>query len=286
MPFDNFQLLISEVLEEAYKELSKCKAWCVIKTYDPAVNNSYENLAYRAFYTLKYFPAYLVEYFFIYKKIRSLFKFDFEQKSILSIGCGSGIDYYAIRNLMGNENFKYTGVDIHEWEYRPEVTNAQFYDTGIESITEEQIADTDVFIFPKSIANMSPYINNFAKKILNKGKDEIIIGYSFCTHTDTDSVHGKLEAEQLHNFLKSKYNMDENSTGPDTCMVWKSEEYKGLRSIHQDFVYPEKMKKALEDFKEQCLSSDDAKCVSCNEKSFPILTTKYGAFAYKKYIRK
>ena len=84
----------------------KNEEWCELQN-NGLDTNHYSNISKQQYYLLKYFPAYFTEYYHAYSK---LFKdLNKDVISIISIGCGAGLDYYALEHYkrVNNSNLNY-----------------------------------------------------------------------------------------------------------------------------------------------------------------------------------
>ena len=117
----------------------------------------YQNQLIQQFYLLRYFPAYFIEYYHIY---RQLLQVDFihEPYRILSLGTGSGVDYcgleFALREIDSSaaEAVKYIGYDQVNWGYRDTFGNADcYYERRDVSMLAPWETMTNILMFPMSI---------------------------------------------------------------------------------------------------------------------------------------
>jgi hypothetical protein len=113
-------------------------------------------------YLLRYFPAYLTEYKYLYKKI--IEDTHLESINVLSIGCGSFIDFYGLIFAIKFYSVylpyipvKYIGIDVIDWKYKDDFSNQKvsFVCDSIENFRLNNPDDTNVLIFPKSLSELS-----------------------------------------------------------------------------------------------------------------------------------
>ena len=157
------QKIITTYVEKAYSELEsfiKLHPECELKDfyYEGDHTPDYDNIIHCHQYILKYFPAYLAEYYYIYDYLNyyNLFQYNSEI-NILSFGCGSGVDllsFYLRRNKI--LDFNYTGIDLNDWfDYRNLILNnkekVKFIKTDIKDFSFESYENTNIIMFPKSI---------------------------------------------------------------------------------------------------------------------------------------
>lgn len=165
---------ITQIHNDFLEEIGCFETCCILKELRFNGGNIPDyNLAYmQQLYLLRYFPAYLIEYYDIYKTIISLSFID--RYNVLSIGSGCGIDYYALYFAL-NQNHDlicYTGIDICDWNYRDSLGNDEFY---FENIDINNWAEFDwdgynVIIFPKSIGEFSNDTFNALLKVIKKSQ--------------------------------------------------------------------------------------------------------------------
>lgn len=148
------------VFEDLRQLAAQTRRLCACKgvTYEAGQSPDYADPMVQESYMLRFFPAYLAEYYFMYKNTLAR---DFlpEQLNVLSIGCGCGVDlwglYYAIRERRENPNTRinYTGVDLVEWRYRDPfgLQHVRFLNQDITAWEELDSHYYNVFVFPKCI---------------------------------------------------------------------------------------------------------------------------------------
>lgn len=165
---------LTQVHNDFLKEISRFKICCVLKDLRFNGGNIPDyNLEYmQQLYLLRYFPAYLIEYYDIYKNIINLSFID--RYSVLSIGSGCGIDYYALYFAL-NQNHDlicYTGVDSCDWNYRDSLGNHEYYfeNIDINNWTKFDWDGYNVIIFPKSIGEFSNDTFNALLKAIEKSR--------------------------------------------------------------------------------------------------------------------
>ncbi|MGO3801485.1 MAG: class I SAM-dependent methyltransferase [Fusobacterium sp.] len=151
---------LKEIFFDFLDNLEEKEYLCELKNFGfkGEVLPDYQNKFIQQYYLLKYFPAYLTEYYFLYNEIikRNFIK---ENYNILSIGCGCGIDFWGMKlaNEKSNKNLniKYTGVDIINWSYW------ENYDYNAKVITKDILSfdlndnNYNIIIFPKSIGEFN-----------------------------------------------------------------------------------------------------------------------------------
>ncbi len=241
----------------------------------------------QAFYILRYFPAYLVEYYDIYKELLEIPKFA-NLFNVISIGCGCGLDYYGLELALRDndrtaaDSVCYSGIDIVDWGYRNSFNNDD-YDITIQNILDfnrlEDIDEhLDVIIFPKSIgefsdADFTRLLRLFRRSTFDEN-ELVIISSIRKQHTIIDTQR----MTSLLNLMKNEHNY--------TCGSPKDEYtyYRnpvGLRTHFYEFVYPQTVLDFMIDLKNKCpnmLENDEYCEDDCEDNlrnKWPILKTDH-----------
>ncbi|EPR43493.1 hypothetical protein dsx2_2344 [Desulfovibrio sp. X2] len=165
---------IKNKLEAVYSDFQiaakESDGLCELKKFSFAGGASpdYGNHLVRMYYMLKYFPAYLAEYYLMYQKLLNFNFLPHNDLDILSIGCGCGIDYWGYHFIAKEQinDFKtttsYTGYDINTWEYTDSLRNEKFriINDDIAKLDNLNSGDYDynVIVFPKSISDLHPEV--------------------------------------------------------------------------------------------------------------------------------
>jgi len=155
---------MAQIFEDFRISLAEIGRCCSLKdiTYLGGNIPDYSKPEIQQLYLLKYFPAYLIEYYDIYNEIIKL-EFLSTPFHILSIGTGCGIDYwgleFALRNYeMNSADYAYyTGIDKVNWRYREKFENkdCSYINQDITRWEKLDRDNYDIIIFPKSIGEFS-----------------------------------------------------------------------------------------------------------------------------------
>ncbi|MFC1588032.1 hypothetical protein ACFL54_06970 [Planctomycetota bacterium] len=267
---------------------------CKTLTYEGGDIPDYENKILQPYYLLRYFPAYLAEYYLMYKKmLRSLFLKN-QQLKVLSIGCGSGIDlwglYFAIKNkhLNPDEKIDYTGVDLVNWRYfdNMELEDVYFYQKNIADWEEMDEDNYNVIVFPKSIGEFSvPDFASLCKMFENTtfSEDRICV---LCSLMELGRGSDMNRCKKIANILTKKHGY---SCLDDTSKYWHYKEA-GIRKYCWDFVYPDNIKNYLDGLQRHCPTYIENGNVSCkddcdNLNRSPILKTTYINYSMLRFKR-
>ena len=133
----------------------------------PNGESIYSNSTVQRLYLLKYAYEYGFEYLSMCNELIEDFK-DKAEISVVSLGCGTMLDYWALAYMLDKKNMskpvvKYQGIDVVEWEHSLE-TEARardmvklFPDTFEEFFNKQdnKFNTHDVYFFPKSISEFS-----------------------------------------------------------------------------------------------------------------------------------
>ncbi|MGL4762370.1 MAG: hypothetical protein ACRCWG_13060 [Sarcina sp.] len=211
----------------------------------------YSNEIIEEHYLLKYLPAYLLEYNEIYNKILDC-EFFGDKLNILSLGCGTGIDfwgaYYAIENRV--VDIEYTGVDCCRWKYYKEVEGkCKFIEANIGNITNLSNRH-NVIIFPKSIGEFTNKDFNHLVKLVkdNDFKDKIIV-IAISLRKANIEYDEKRFNNLIEKLIECKYKIIK-----ETKIFYNENEYGRYDSLkwHYKIPYPTKIRDKVLSFHENC----------------------------------
>lgn len=245
-------------------------------------------------YLLKYSLAYAFEYSQMYKKIIHEFK-KTEYINILSLGCGSCIDYwalcYTLRECHYKFKIKYIGIDNIKWYYNDIENNKSensdndykfykreedicyFIKTDIKNLENEIdtndrhniingiLSNLDVIIFPRSINEIckekdnNEAIKNLSKRI-NNNKLYLL-----------SSVFNNNEDKYLFNEIISIISKALNLKCIKNSDI-QSFEKKGIFSLDNNFDYPSSIKLKYESICEYRKNKHEEICNKYNKKCY------------------
>lgn len=156
---------------ENMRELKSCMDQ--LKNYSPILHSDgssiYSNPAVQQLYLLKYAYTYGFEYLSMYNEFIENFA-DKENISVVSLGCGTMLDYWALAYMLDQKKLsrpivKYLGIDAIKWNHSLETEvrdkdkkTFQFSQESFEHFFERQNNEFnthDVYFFPKSISEFS-----------------------------------------------------------------------------------------------------------------------------------
>jgi len=275
--------LIRNFLNKIFKDfLSMKDRWCEINNFS-LNTSSYRHPHCQKYYLLKYFPAYLAEYYLIYKTFFE--KYQPSQVNILSVGCGVGIDYLALKIYCSQYNISipisYIGVDIIDWEDR--FSEIYFIHSNITEIDVILFQNINVIFFPKILTELSQEsLKSISQKILSCQLNEIYFLNSYITDNAKDNTRiGGIDEFQLicNNLIQNGYEVDSKCT---TYSYYPNSD--GIMNLCSFFEYPDEIKVKLANLQDIC-SRQNNQCNFCQINTYPILTSKYFAFNTFKFTR-
>ncbi|WFD09777.1 hypothetical protein [Tepidibacter hydrothermalis] len=280
---------MEQIYNDFIEELDNMDCCCELKNlrFDSANIPNYSNRIIQQLYLLRYFPAYLFEYFDVYSDL--IKKHSLEDYNVLSIGSGCGIDYYGLHFALdrNNESICYTGVDKINWSYRFDLENDEYYFIN-EDISNWDKLDWDgynILIFPKSIGE---FTEKDFKKLLDmlrrsKFKHEDIYIISSIRELNDDIDTRRLV--KIINVLEKKHKykcLDDKTTYTHYI------ENVGIRKFFDDFIYPDEILSEIlqilnhcNKYKENGYNSCEHDCESLLNK-WPILKTGHIKYQIKK----
>jgi len=265
------------------------KEWCVLNNTTLHIDY-YQDVCQQEYYLLKYFPAYLAEYYIAYK---SFFEKMYSSSSlnVVSIGCGAGIDYYALSLFPDKIIDNYTGIDIVDWEYKPDF---MFINSDIIDINHNILDNTNLFVLPKILTELlDDTVSILADKIISAHlPNEIYFLVSYITNESNngDKVAGKDKFKIICDRLIDsgwKLSYDNILDKDNKCSqhLFLKEE-KGIRGYINDFVYPQEIIDLLMQLKQNCSQlNTKVECNGCSIDTYPMMNSKYIAFNVIKFVK-
>ncbi|GJL33386.1 hypothetical protein SB6411_01002 [Klebsiella spallanzanii] len=252
-------------------------------------NKNYLSKVNQQKYILKYYGAYFCELYELYE----MFFNDFEGKEIkiMSIGCGSGVDCEALNrvciDLNKDINKSYLGIDLVDWNYRPVFPWARFNTMNAGNIDSSHVKDIDLFVFPKSLTELSEDIRiNIANTIASESeKDCIYFLNTYVTNCPTESIYvdGITQFNTISKIL-TKDGLWCCTSSPNRYFYKKDEGFLG--SSYDFFKFPNEMYQFVSELKDSCNNHNNSpECMSCEINFYPILNSKYLAFNLLKYTK-
>ena len=290
---------LSDVFVDFEQELSSMDRFCELKgiSFDWGHVPDYDNIHIQQLYLLRYFPAYLVEYYLIYRKLIS---YDFlNHFKVFSLGCGAYLDFYGLFYALQDHgtaeqaaSFSYKGLDKTKWRYKEDlgVSHCHFVNAHINQWNSLDADDYNVIILPKSIGELSERTFKHLQTMLlhsNFTENNIVLISSIMQqHSPTDMCRFETIANVLTANLGFK-NLDNNRT---YFHIRDAGNGFGLSNCCEDFYYPDEVKLSLENLLDRCPKFRKQK-ESCEDDCSdilnrnPILTASHIQFQINRFTR-
>ncbi len=152
---------LDEILEDFREYAESGEELCKLKGvhFDFRKIPDYSDINVQQLYLLRYAYAYAFEYKCMYLKLRKMLP-DTSHISVTSVGCGAMIDCWSLRRAFPDSQIKYIGVDKINWHYKKHfyscADDVGFLECDLADYITGDVAElTDVYIFPKSISELS-----------------------------------------------------------------------------------------------------------------------------------
>jgi len=259
---------------------------CELKTfrYDGSHLPQYENENIRRLYLLRYLPAYVTEYYTIYKDIMNINYIDSEV-NILSIGSGCALDYYgayfaSLNNRLVGEDIRYTGIDKTEWDYRINLGNKEinFYNQDIGLLDRLYACNYNVIIFPKSIGEFDSQLFLKIKTIFRNSRfsEKKVFLVSSIRDQRKD-----FDANRFSEIVDIMTTVHLYKTNDDPRRYFYFPEKRSLCQLTGGFTYPDHIKDFITSLSKKCPNykkngnkSCEPDCSEILDRN-PILTNSY-----------
>jgi len=288
--------MMERIFIDFYDEVGEMDSLCCLKGFRYDGNNlpEYSDENIRRLYLLRYLPAYLVEYFLIYKKI---LKSNHIKKAfnIISIGSGCGLDYYgahfAVKFFgLDKKHIRYTGLDAIDWEYKKKLRNNKIYFVN-EDINEWEELDEDgynIIIFSKSIGEFD--IKTFSNiknifKFTSFSEDRICLVCSLREQRKSFDID---RFEEITKIMKDEHAF---KTEDDPRIFYYYKDRQWLGHLCGDFNYPDHIKDFITSLSQKCPNFKKNGNKSCEPDCsdildrYPILTDSYINYQFVRLTR-
>lgn len=151
--------VLSRALQKLNHQLDRCgDRLCRVKSwYRKDFALEYSDPLIRSVYILRYFPAYLAEYYIACRRILKTGLIG-EPVRMASFGCGCAPDAIAMLLACREEqkNFHYIGIDSVRWPRCFELPEITYKWTDFSSVDPAILRDRNVLFFPKSLVECAP----------------------------------------------------------------------------------------------------------------------------------
>lgn len=162
--------------------------------------DGYTNPRVIAYYTLRYELGYAFEYYEIYRCVLETLVDDCDV-SVLSIGCGQGLDYWGLRCAQAaldrqNVLMHWHGIDLETWPESVLHDDSTYYeyDTDLlDFIEHEGTLRSTVLMLPKIISELPMNVINRLAEWLERVELIGPVHYLCIAHTDRDRLGGTFQ---------------------------------------------------------------------------------------------
>nr|VVV03974.1 hypothetical protein AW0309160_01357 [Aliivibrio wodanis] len=279
---------LNEHVEFVFDDFFATQQWCSLNGTELSVNY-YTDITYQQKYIIKYFSAYFCEYYEMYEKF---FKdFDGDSVNILSIGCGSGIDCYALNRVLIDNNLditvSYVGLDYVDWSYRPTFNWATFKQGCISSLAASDLNNVNLLVFPKSLTELSYEQRcDFAALLANNNKEKhLYFINTYVTNYPVEYTH----VDGIEQFVTISRILEKDSLKPQTNpyqYFYKTKYNEWLGRSYRFFSIPDKVVPIVSKLQSLCVNKgNQSECATCEINFYPVLKANYLAFNLVKFER-
>lgn len=260
----NIEEYISNVYVDFGHYVDQNPRMCELKkvNFDLSEWPDYSNIHVQQYYLLRYGFIYAFEYKRMYLNAMKHMQQFTDNTSILSLGCGSGIDFWsaieASRELRIDVNrLEYYGIDKINWSYKidsDETKKFKYINRDILSLFRLiKKFPHNIFMFPKSIAEFTEedftgMCNSLESKIFEK--DQICVMISLRAN-DTAMEYDILRTGRIVAALGKQGFKTKNN--PTSYTLFKDKK-KGIRAYDAEFIYPDQAYQLLSELNTKCES--------------------------------
>ncbi len=273
--------------------------FCDLKcfTYKNGVAPNYADIFIQQLYHLRYLPAYVAEYFLMYKHfLRSNFLDG--KLNVLSLGCGCGVDYWGLHfalKHMGLDATKvvaYYGIDLYDWNYRDKLgnENVHFTKKDLTQIDTIIASKCNILTFPKSLGELDDA--GFQRLCDALSKIEFVEGkICILCSVMTESWSRNRDVQRLKQLAEVFERLGYRTNDPkDRYLLPDQAKGTGLQKIVPGCVYPDDIKDIMITLNKYCpkFLRNSKPCKNDCETTlprWPILTIDYLKFAMLRFSR-
>jgi hypothetical protein len=273
---ERLDIFYSDFVRLAREEESLCV--CRDLTFIAGRAPDYGQPLVQDLYLLRYFPAYLAQYYLLYKQVLER-KFLFTLR-VASVGCGCGVDLWGLRfavtgrHLDPDASIAYTGHDSVAWQHT-DTLGLRRAEVRVEDAANLSLSrNTNVVMFPLSLSELSEdCVDALAATIGQTGfATARVVVLAVMRKEDTER-----QEERLGRFSRMM-----RAGGfvlrEDLGFAYDGPKDVGISAIVPEFQYPETMRTALKALISLCNRAKTVKCACTAFDREPILRTRYFNF--------
>lgn len=253
---------IDATLRRVIKDFDATKAQagklcdCKTLTYEGGNSPNYDTPLVQQIYMLRYFPAYLAEYYLMYVALLGT-QFLPQKLNVLSIGCGCGVDLWALHFAMqavGRNpatDIDYTGIDVAAWQYQDTMAhpNVRFIRQDITQWNVLDRSDYNVFVFPKCIGEFPPNVYGSIRSIF---RNSSFIQGRVCGLCSLMKMGLDADAARFREIAQIMTNAHGFQCIDELDKYWHVPEEKGIRAVCYPCVYPTDILTRMRQLIEEC----------------------------------
>lgn len=266
---------IKEYLDDIFKDFKKdienAKSLCDLQslTYKNGNLPVYSNKKVQQLYLLRYAYGYSYEYKEIYKEVLRRMG-EQEQLSVVSVGCGSMIDYWSLIQALSAEQqsdsvVNYVGIDKADWKYRfsnRKQDNMRYFfnSNAVTRFANNPKFVSDIYFFPKSISEFSEkeiqqIAACFEKKPIEKDR------FFICVSLRNSDEKRSLDMAKTKILTESIERNGFDADGEEDTYYYYSEN-QPISTLDTSYHYPEEIIRYMNSLDEKCRHN------SCKDSSY------------------
>ena len=278
---NNIESFINYVADDFIEYVDKAESLCELSglNYMGYYLPNYQNIHVQQLYLLRYAYAYSYEYMWMYRQVLEKLR-DVPQVSIVSVGCGSMLDYWSLVQAMTQNNcldkkINYVGIDTVEWNYRFGIRKndqllSYLHNDAVKCFQNNPKFVSDIYFFAKSISEFSMYqigeiAQCFEKKEIEKDH------FFLCVSMRNTNGKREEDMEKTKVMVKS---IERNGfrANPGWENYYAYNESERIEVLDKNYYYPEYIKQCIISLNDKCKKRSYMNC-NCNLSRNPILKT-------------
>ena len=283
MYYTSIKKYLDDIFSEFQKEVKGLDSLCNLKKVSFAAGNvpDYNDKAQALLYCLRYHFGYAFEYEYIYNN-HILNSFNKETIGVLSVGCGNGIDLWALNRAIKRshsriKHINYLGVDCVDWYDHFEPHNGDdniSYSICEVTKLEDLLENIDVVIFPKSISEMRYEDLEHLAELIDRCSNSLYVIASL----RSDSSNMRKDSNSFDTIIEMLNEKEYNISEGYTNIIHYFDGPNSIIKNYPDYTYPDMALYYLSNLFSKCEAADEDN-LTCQEeckeqlRRQPILTT-------------
>lgn len=295
---DFIEKKLCSIYEKFRRRARKEDKLCACKDIDfrPGKCPSYDQPLAQQFYLLRYLPAYMAEYHRLYTKAFNVLAHDASTLSVLSLGCGCGVDlwslYFVLRGIGRDPHtcLKYLGIDQVKWCDKDtlDLPNATIRVRDVadaKTPIRKVLKDIDMIVFPKSLTDLSEAaFNAFAEELRQAPlkKDKIMVLASASAWGTSQARREDERLDHVSEVLRRHHGLELDAP---SCWSYHGRKAEYARELWSGFDYPDSVCRQVEELRSLCGCRSACANSDCQLGRSPILTTAYAHLRVLRHAR-